>query len=78
MELGRYEEGILLYADLRHSVMDNEYKPEREERVEEYDPLSKYLFRDLNPFTQAKADSLYAIVEKSDVKQEYKELYRKI
>ncbi len=76
MELGRYEEGILLYADLRHSVMDNEYKPEREERVEEYDPLSKYLFRDLNPFTQAKADSLYAIVEKSDVKQEYKELYR--
>ena len=76
MEVDRFEEGILLYADMRRSVMDPTYNPEWEKRTLRDDPLNLYLYRGLQPFTQAKVDSLYARVEQSDVKQEYKELYR--
>ena len=76
MEVGRFEDGILLYADMRRSVMDPSYKLDREKRTLTEDPLNLYLYRNLNPFTQAKVDSLYARVEQSDVKPEYKELYR--
>lgn len=76
MEVGRFEDGILLYADMRRSVMDPSYKLDREKRTLTEDPLNLYLYRNLNPFTQAKVDSLYARVEQSDMKPEYKELYR--
>lgn len=76
MELNNFAQGIDIYADLRRIMLDSTYKPERENRVTEQDPLAVYLYRDLHPFTLQKADSLSARVDSSDVSDEYKELYR--
>lgn len=76
MELNNFGQGIEIYADLRRTMLDSTYKPERENRVTEQDPLAVYLYRGLHPFTLQKADSLCARVDSSDVSDEYKELYR--
>ena len=76
MELGNYETALSIYADLRRTVLDPDYKPKEELRLVVDDPLAAYLRRGLRPFTIAKADSLYALVNKSDVKEEDKKLYR--
>lgn len=76
MELGDYESAILIYVDLRRIVLDQDYKPKEEVRLVADDLLASYLRRDLDPFTMAKADSLYALVENSNVKAENKKLYR--
>ncbi len=76
MELKNFTQGIEIYADLRRTLLDSTYKPERDIRVTEPDPLAVYLYRDLHPFTLQKADSLCARVDSSDVSDEYKELYR--
>lgn len=76
MELGNYETALSIYADLRRTVLDPDYKPKEELRLVVDDPLATYLRRGLRPFTIAKADSLYALVNKSDVKEEDKKLYR--
>ena len=76
MELGDYESAILIYVDLRRTVLDFNYKPREDVRLQVDDPLAAYLHRGLIPFTKAKADSLYALVENSDVSVEHKKLYR--
>lgn len=76
MELGDYESALPIYADLRRTVLDPKYKPKEELRIVADDPLAAYLRRGLVPFTRVKADSLYAIVNNSDVKEEDKKLYR--
>ena len=76
MELGNYEPAILIYVDLRRTVLDPEYKPKEDVRLQVDDPLAVYLHRGLAPFTMAKADSLYALVESSDVSEEHKKLYK--
>lgn len=76
MELGNYEPAILIYVDLRRTVLDFNYKPKEEVRLQVDDPLAVYLHRGLAPFTKAKADSLYALVENSDVSEEHKKLYK--
>ena len=75
MELQRFEEGILLYSDIRHIFLDPDYKT-TDTRNSADDKLNQYLFRNLTPFTKQVADSLYARAEASDVKQEYKDLYK--
>ncbi len=75
MELGEYEQGIFIYAELRRTVLDSTYTPKKENRIYAEDPLHSYLFRNFNPFTKEKADSLIARVNSSDVKQQYKDLY---
>lgn len=75
MELGEYEQGILIYAELRRTVLDSTYTPKKENRVYAEDPLHSYLFRNFSPFTKEKADSLIARVNASDIKQQYKDLY---
>ena len=76
MELGNYEAALPIYADLRRTVLDPNYKPQADLRLVADDPLAAYLRRGLVPFNKAKADSLYALVENSDVKPEDKKLYR--
>ena len=75
MELGDYETAIPIYVDLRRRKLDPEYRREEEARVQVEDSLSKYLQRGLIPLTKDKADSLYALVDKSDVSVETKKLY---
>ena len=76
MEIGDYENGIAIYADLRREVLDRDYKPKRDLRIQVEDPLAVYLRRDLSNFSRVKADSLYARVENSDIKVETKKLYK--
>ena len=71
MEIGDYENGIAIYADLRREVLDRDYKPKRDLRIQVEDPLAVYLRRDLSNFSRVKADSLYARVENSDIKDEF-------
>ncbi|WP_405341955.1 hypothetical protein [Fibrobacter sp.] len=75
MELGDYESAIPIYVDLRRRKLDPEYRREEETRVQVDDALAKYLQRDLIPLTKDKADSMYALVDKSDVPVESKKLY---
>ena len=75
MELNRFEDGILLYGDIRHVFLDPEYKV-ADSRVSVDDQLNRYLFRNFMPFTRRTVDSLYARAEASDVKREYKDLYK--
>ena len=75
MELGDYESAIPIYVDLRRRKLDPEYRREEETRVQVEDALSKYLQRNLIPLTKDKADSMFALVDKSDVSLESKKLY---
>lgn len=78
MELGDYESAIPIYVDLRRRKLDPEYRREEETRVQVQDALSKYLQRDLVPLTKDKADSMFALVDKSDVSLESKKLYQNL
>lgn len=76
MELGRYEEGIKLYAGIRKIMLDSSATVPKETRASADDALNRYLYRNLSPYTKQVADSLYARVEASDISKEYKDLYR--
>jgi hypothetical protein len=76
MELGDFENGIAIYTDLRREVLDRDYKPKRDVRIQVDDPLAVYLRRNLSDYSRVKADSLYARVENSDIKEETKKLYK--
>jgi len=75
MELGEYESGIRILSDLRRQVFDSTYVPTEDRRIISEDALSLYLYRPVNPFTKQVADSLFRVVNASDTKQEYKDLY---
>lgn len=76
MEIGDYDEGVAVYSDIRRFVLDSAYNPVIKPRVKpDNDALHLYLYRDLAPFTKAKADSMVALVENSNAKKENKELY---
>ena len=75
MKVGRYEDGIKMYANIRQLVLDSAYK-NPEVRFPSNDALNLYLYRGLAPYTKRVADSLYAVVDSSDISQEYKDLYK--
>lgn len=76
MEIGEYETAVNLYASLRRSFLDSSYVMEKESRNGVEDALHDYLYRNFKEkFTKEKADSMDAIVQASDIKQESKDLY---
>lgn len=74
-EMGRFEESVKLYVDMRRVVLDKDYKGSKDARLSEKDALNLYLYRNLSPFDKNKADSLIARVDASDIDQQYKDLY---
>ncbi len=76
MKVGRYVDGIRIYADICRYNLDTTYFGSQKNRASVDDGLTLYLFHDLIPFTKHVADSLLAVVESSNIEQEYKDLYR--
>ena len=76
MKIGRYEDGIKIYANIRQVILDSACKPPDVIRLSSEDALNLYLYRGLSPYTKHVADSLYAVVDSSSISQEYKDLYK--
>src|SRR5574344_1650686 len=55
MELVEYEQGILIYAEMRRTVIDSTYTTKKKNRVYAEDPLNSYLKRNFSPITKKKA-----------------------
>lgn len=77
MEMGEYDEAIPIYADTRRLVLDSTYSPRNDRLVDAGDDVLRfYLFRNFTSFTKTKADSLIALVDSSDAKQQNKALFK--
>ncbi|MCF0224419.1 MAG: hypothetical protein HUK20_09125 [Fibrobacter sp.] len=74
-ELGRFDEAVEVYADVRRQLLDSSYAPKFNERVKENDGLLLYLVNLHDPFDLAHGDSLIALVKESSIDQEKKDLY---
>ncbi|MCF0222513.1 MAG: hypothetical protein HUK19_09485 [Fibrobacter sp.] len=74
-ETEQYDKAIKQYAELRKAILDSGYTLKKEYRVTVNDGLNTYLYRDLTPFTKAKADSLCKRFEESTATRENKDLY---
>ena len=76
MKLKRYEDAIDAYSEINRIILDKNYEGPKQKRFSVEDELHDYLFHDLSSLDKKVADSIYAIVETANVKQEYKDLYR--
>ena len=74
-EIGRFEDGVVLYADLHRNLLDSSYVRESPNRKNVEDRLSQYLLRGEN-LDKRMVDSLCARVDSSDIKQMNKLLYK--
>ena len=74
-EIGRFEDGVVLYADLHRNLLDSSYVRESPNRKNIEDRLSQYLLRGEN-LDKRMVDSLCARVDSSDIKQMNKLLYK--
>ncbi len=76
MEIGEYDEGIEIYANVRRIVLDSTYHPEQKNRINpDDDPLHLYLYRAFTPFNKTVVDSMVNVVQNSNAKDENKELF---
>lgn len=74
-EMGRFDEAVDIYSDLRRTVLDSAYEPPKDIRITENDALNLYLYKNLVPFDESKADSLVAHMDSTDLSQNKKDLY---
>ena len=75
MEIGRYADGIRVFADDMRSIFDSTYTETKKEGPEADDALSKYLSEKYVNISKERTDSLVSAVEASDVDQENKDLF---
>lgn len=75
LEIGRFEEGIVLYADLYRNLLDTAYRRETPNRKSVDDRLNHYLLR-AERLDKPMVDSMCARIDSSDVKSLNKHLYK--
>ena len=75
MEIGRYDDGIRLFAEDMRRLFDSTYKETREEGYEADDALSGYISDKYRNISRGRTDSLVSVVAASDVDQENKDLF---
>lgn len=74
-EIGKTDEAVKIYAELRRTILDTGYVRKKDIRVTVQDGLNNYLYRNLSPFKKETADSLNTHIQESDASQESKDLY---
>lgn len=73
--IGRYEEGIRLFADYNRRVIDSTYKQKAPIRESADDALEKHLRKNYDFLNRNVIDSLVQVINASEISSEQKELF---